>query len=120
MLQLNYHATVLFLVMMFGIGFILNMLLKTTWFPIYLFVIVLIGLGIWAPWDKSANRHDRELRSLYGHRLHTGYRSADRRLRKRLGDSSASQGRLQNVLIGNPSFGGFFYFSTRPEPRFLC
>ncbi|MGG1637333.1 hypothetical protein BK120_11155 [Paenibacillus sp. FSL A5-0031] len=54
MLQLII-ATVLFLVMMFGIGFILNMLLKTTWFPIYLFVIALIVLGIWAPWDQSAS-----------------------------------------------------------------
>ncbi|WP_141500087.1 YuiB family protein [Paenibacillus luteus] len=53
MLQLVI-ATVLFLVMMFGIGFILNMLLKTTWFPIYLFILVLIPLGIWAPWDKKA------------------------------------------------------------------
>ncbi|WP_138754792.1 YuiB family protein [Paenibacillus sinopodophylli] len=53
MLQLMI-ATVLFLVMMFGIGFILNMLLKTTWFPIYLFIIALIVLGIWAPWDDSA------------------------------------------------------------------
>lgn len=53
MLQLII-ATVLFFVMMFGIGFILNMLLKTTWFPIYLFVISLIPLGIWAPWDDQA------------------------------------------------------------------
>lgn len=52
MLQLIV-ATVLFLVMMFGIGFILNMLLKTTWFPIYLFIIVLIPLGIWWTWDDS-------------------------------------------------------------------
>ncbi|MHA7965676.1 YuiB family protein [Paenibacillus sp. CAU 1782] len=48
-------ATVLFFVMMFGIGFILNMLLKTTWFPIALFVLVLIGLAIWSPWDASQN-----------------------------------------------------------------
>ncbi|MEF2247101.1 MULTISPECIES: YuiB family protein [unclassified Paenibacillus] len=47
-------ATVLFFVMMFGIGFILNMLLKTTWFPIGLFVVVLIVLAIWSPWDDSA------------------------------------------------------------------
>lgn len=46
-------ATVLFFVMMFGIGFILNMLLKTTWFPIGLFVVVLIGLAIWAPWPDA-------------------------------------------------------------------
>lgn len=48
-------ATVLFFVMMFGIGFILNMLLKTTWFPIVLFFIVLIGLAIWSPWDEASN-----------------------------------------------------------------
>lgn len=52
MLQLIV-AMILFFVMMFGIGFILNMLLKTTWFPIYLFVIVLIPLGIWWTWDDS-------------------------------------------------------------------
>jgi len=48
-------ATVLFFVMMFGIGFILNMLLKTTWFPIGLFIVVLIGLAIWAPWPDADN-----------------------------------------------------------------
>ncbi|MFF2480745.1 YuiB family protein [Paenibacillus sp. NPDC058071] len=52
MLQLIV-ATVLFLVMMFGIGFILNMLLKTTWFPIYVFIIVLVPLYIWQTWDES-------------------------------------------------------------------
>ncbi|MFC0333094.1 YuiB family protein [Paenibacillus sepulcri] len=46
-------ATVLFLVMMFGIGFILNMLLKTTWFPIYMYVIVLIPIFIWQTWDDT-------------------------------------------------------------------
>ncbi len=47
-------AMVLFFVMMFGIGFILNMLMKTTWFPIYLFVIVLVPLYIWSTWDHAA------------------------------------------------------------------
>ena len=46
-------ATVLFLVMMFGIGFILNMLLKTTWFPIYLFILVLLPIFIWQTWDDT-------------------------------------------------------------------
>ncbi|WP_168122980.1 YuiB family protein [Paenibacillus sp. HB172176] len=46
-------ATVLFFVMMFGIGFILNMLLKTTWFPIGLFAVVIIGLVIWSPWSAA-------------------------------------------------------------------
>lgn len=47
--------TVLFFVMMFGIGFILNMLMKTTWFPIYLFFIVVIPLIGYYSWnaDKS-------------------------------------------------------------------
>ena len=46
-------ATVLFFVMMFGIGFILNMLLKTTWFPIYLFIIILLPIFIWQTWDDT-------------------------------------------------------------------
>ncbi|GLX65902.1 YuiB family protein [Paenibacillus glycanilyticus] len=54
MLQLIV-ATVLFLVMMFGIGFILNMLLKTTWFPIYAFIIVLLPIYIWQTWDHSVS-----------------------------------------------------------------
>ncbi len=47
-------AAVLFFVMMFGIGFILNMLLKTTWFPAILFVLVIIGVAIWSPWDEAS------------------------------------------------------------------
>ncbi|MBB3108410.1 thiol:disulfide interchange protein [Paenibacillus phyllosphaerae] len=54
MLQLVI-AMVLFFVMMFGIGFILNMLLKTTWFPIYLFILVLVPVFIWQTWDDSKN-----------------------------------------------------------------
>lgn len=46
-------AMVLFFVMMFGIGFILNMLMKTTWFPVYLFVVVLVPFYIWSTWDRS-------------------------------------------------------------------
>lgn len=46
-------ATVLFLVMTFGIGFIINMLVKTTWFPTYLFIVVIIVLAIWAPWSSE-------------------------------------------------------------------
>ncbi|MBJ6362269.1 YuiB family protein [Paenibacillus sp. GCM10012307] len=46
-------AMMLFFVMMFGIGFILNMLMKTTWFPVYLFVIVLLPIGIYYTWDDS-------------------------------------------------------------------
>ncbi|KKC49821.1 hypothetical protein VE23_10545 [Paenibacillus sp. D9] len=51
-------ATVLFFVMMFGIGFILNMLMKTTWFPIYLFLIVLVPIYIWSTWDHSVSVAD--------------------------------------------------------------
>lgn len=57
MLQLVV-AMVLFFVMMFGIGFILNMLLKTTWLPIYIFIIVLVPLGIWATWDSTQSAVD--------------------------------------------------------------
>jgi len=45
--------TVLFFVMMFGIGFILNMLMKTTWFPIYLFFIVVVPLIGYYSWDAD-------------------------------------------------------------------
>ncbi|WP_152396844.1 YuiB family protein [Paenibacillus guangzhouensis] len=44
---------VLFFVMMFGIGFILNMLMKTTWFPAYLFVIVIVPAVIISYWKKD-------------------------------------------------------------------
>lgn len=37
-------ATVLMLVLFFGLGFILNMLMKTTWFPIYAYIALVIGL----------------------------------------------------------------------------
>ncbi|GAB2677222.1 YuiB family protein [Paenibacillus thermoaerophilus] len=42
-------ATVLIFVLVFGIGFILNMLMKTTWFPVYLYVAAVIGMFVyWA------------------------------------------------------------------------
>nr|WP_028594071.1 YuiB family protein [Paenibacillus assamensis] len=44
---------VLLFVMMFGIGFILNMLMKTTWFPMALYVVLVIPLAMWAMWDSS-------------------------------------------------------------------
>lgn len=44
---------VLFFVMMFGIGFILNMLMKTTWFPSYLFIIVIMPIVIYSLWDRN-------------------------------------------------------------------
>jgi len=47
---------VLFFVMMFGIGFILNMLMKTTWFPAYVFVIIIVPVVVYTLWD-----HDKSL-----------------------------------------------------------
>lgn len=46
---------VLFFVMMFGIGFILNMLMKTTWFPSYLFIIVILPVVVYSLWDHTAS-----------------------------------------------------------------
>lgn len=46
-------ATLLFFVLLFGIGFILNMLLKTTWFPIYLYVIVMVPFVVYWQWDGN-------------------------------------------------------------------
>jgi len=43
-------ATMLFMVITFGIGFIVNMLIKTTWFPTYFFIVLIIVLAFWAPW----------------------------------------------------------------------
>ncbi|MFP4977259.1 YuiB family protein [Paenibacillus sp. CN-4] len=48
-----FVLTVLFFVMMFGIGFILNMLMKTTWFPAYLFVIVILPVVVYSMWNRS-------------------------------------------------------------------
>ncbi|GIO66257.1 YuiB family protein [Paenibacillus sp. FSL M7-1455] len=44
---------VLFFMMMFGIGFILNMLMKTTWFPSYLFIIVILPIVVYSLWDRG-------------------------------------------------------------------
>lgn len=45
-------ATTLFFVLIFGMGFILNMLLKTTWLPIYLYLITL-ALLIYFDWKSG-------------------------------------------------------------------
>ncbi|MFT9848953.1 YuiB family protein [Aneurinibacillus sp. REN35] len=37
----------LFIVLLFGIGFILNMLVKTTWMPTLLYVSVVVGVLIY-------------------------------------------------------------------------
>lgn len=44
---------VLFFVMMFGIGFILNMLMKTTWFPAYVFILVILPIVVYSLWDHD-------------------------------------------------------------------
>lgn len=48
-------GTVLMFVLFFGIGFILNMLMKTTWFPIYAYIVVLIGLNIYWGWGAEGS-----------------------------------------------------------------
>lgn len=40
-------------VLMFGVGFIFNMLLKTTWFPIYGYAAVMIGLFVYFEWGSE-------------------------------------------------------------------
>ncbi|GAA3408912.1 YuiB family protein [Paenibacillus hodogayensis] len=41
-------------VLMYGIGFIFNMLLKTTHFPIYLYVLAVIGMLIYWAWSSDS------------------------------------------------------------------
>ena len=56
-------ATVLIFVLMFGIGFILNMLLKTTHFPVYLYIAAVVGmLAYWAWNSGSLIQHLAELK----------------------------------------------------------
>lgn len=55
-------GTLLSFVLFFGIGFILNMLIKTTWMPVYLYVIVIIPLAVWYFWDKSIGLADNLIR----------------------------------------------------------
>jgi hypothetical protein len=47
-------VTVLMFVLFFGIGFILNMLMKTTWFPIYGYIVLVIGLLIYWAWGSGS------------------------------------------------------------------
>nr|WP_144026488.1 YuiB family protein [Paenibacillus periandrae] len=47
-------VTVLLLVLFFGLGFILNMLMKTTWFPIYGYIVLVIGLIIYWGWGTGS------------------------------------------------------------------
>ncbi|MVP01721.1 MULTISPECIES: YuiB family protein [Paenibacillus] len=45
---------VLMFVLFFGLGFILNMLMKTTWFPSYAFIALMIGLAFYYSDKMSA------------------------------------------------------------------
>ncbi|WP_128893648.1 YuiB family protein [Longirhabdus pacifica] len=51
----------LFFVLMFGIGFILNMLIKTTWLPLYLFMFVLLPVVVFWRWDGAIQFSDNLL-----------------------------------------------------------
>lgn len=43
----------LFFVLLFGIGFTLNMLLKTTYFPMYAYIFVAIPGAMYYLWDEK-------------------------------------------------------------------
>lgn len=47
-------VTVLLFVLFFGLGFILNMLMKTTWFPIYGYIALVIGLVLYWGWGTGS------------------------------------------------------------------
>ncbi len=51
LLQLAIATTLIF-VLIFGLAFILNMLLKTTWLPIYAYILLVIVL-IYLDWDQG-------------------------------------------------------------------
>ncbi|WP_373230239.1 YuiB family protein [Cohnella sp.] len=51
-------GSLLCIVLFFGIGFILNMLIKTTWFPLWLFLIIVVPLGIWHLWQPDLSLTD--------------------------------------------------------------
>ncbi|MDP5272582.1 YuiB family protein [Chengkuizengella axinellae] len=40
-------------VLFFGIGFILNMLLKTTWFPVYVYIFAVLPYIVYRFWKKG-------------------------------------------------------------------
>ncbi|WP_106766867.1 YuiB family protein [Paenibacillus faecalis] len=44
---------ILLFVMMFGIGFIVNMLMKTTWLPCLFFVIVILPVVVYSMWNHD-------------------------------------------------------------------
>jgi hypothetical protein len=45
----------LLFILFFGIGFILNMLLKTTWFPLYGALALIIGLVIYSQFNSNSS-----------------------------------------------------------------
>jgi hypothetical protein len=45
---------ILFFVLLFGIGFILNMLLKTTYFPLYAYLVAAVPFAVYWYWDPNA------------------------------------------------------------------
>jgi hypothetical protein len=48
----NFILIILAFTMFFGLGFIINMLLKTTWFPIVAYLLLIGGLVYWS-WGTS-------------------------------------------------------------------
>lgn len=93
-----FVLAVLFFVMMFGIGFILNMLMKTTWFPAYLFVIVILPVVVYSIWDRSAMSLWEHLSTFHIVDYLTGIAGLAGSSSERLDDSEAAAGRIQNVL----------------------
>jgi hypothetical protein len=47
-------VTVLLFVLFFGLGFILNMLMKTTWFPIYGYIVLVVSLVVYWGWGTGS------------------------------------------------------------------
>jgi hypothetical protein len=41
-------GAVLIFVLFFGIGFIINMLVKTTWFPVWFYLLAVLPFSLWA------------------------------------------------------------------------
>jgi len=84
----------LFLVLLFGIGFILNMILKTTWLPSYLYAALIIGLAGYMFVERrfEAGGLDHPLR---GH---------DRGAVERLDHQDVARQGIPHVLSGIPFF----------------
>ena len=48
-----FIVTMLMLVLFFGLGFILNMLLKTTWLPLYMYLVLIVGIVMYWGWGSG-------------------------------------------------------------------